>query len=545
MRSSSLSFPAASFELHPQLRPSRAEKAGSSPCTDSGEPLQFVRDGHNGFVVPPDARAIAARLTHAIDHRKRVAQMGTRGTTDVAHIAWQPIVETLVGRERPARRPSRGRAARRSSATNEKFSVAVLDMQPIEPAVGGGRLRLLGLYHNLGSMLPTTYVGTYDWPGESYRRHRLSDTLEEIDVPLSDAHFAAAAEWKQRAGGRTIIDSAFSHLAHHSSAYMEAARRAANDADIVVFSHPWVFPIVKDILRKRSQLVVYDSQNVEGLLRHTLLADNLFGAQIATHAALIERDLCRCADLILACSQEDRRLFHQLYRRAVREVPRRSQRHLYRERDAGGCGTSCRVEARTRPAAGTVAIFLASLLPAERRGRAIHRHDACIAPARVTFVICGGVGEALAKEDVAPNVRLTMAIPEPQKRRFLEAADIAVNPMFSGSGTNIKMFDFMAVGLPIVTTAVGARGCDGLDRAFVTTSPDEFALTVRDLLADERRTLSMGEAGKQIVRERYSWERISPGLGRLLHRYRAQLGTPRPDVSVIVPPTRVTIFSMR
>jgi GT2 family glycosyltransferase len=69
----------------------------------------------------------------------------------------------------------------------------------------------------------------------------------------------------------------------------------------------------------------------------------------------------------------------------------------------------------------------------------------------------------------------------------------------------------------------------------VTPSPDEFALTVRDLLADERRALSMGEAGRQIVRERYSWERISPGLGRLLHRYRAQLGTPRPDVSVIVP----------
>src|SRR5206468_12340367 len=33
-------------------------------CTDSGEPLEFVRDGDNGYVVEPDARAIAARLTH-------------------------------------------------------------------------------------------------------------------------------------------------------------------------------------------------------------------------------------------------------------------------------------------------------------------------------------------------------------------------------------------------------------------------------------------------------------------------------------------------
>ena len=30
------------------------------------------------------------------------------------------------------------------------MKVTILDMQPIEPATGGGRLRLLGLYHALG-----------------------------------------------------------------------------------------------------------------------------------------------------------------------------------------------------------------------------------------------------------------------------------------------------------------------------------------------------------------------------------------------------------
>ena len=30
--------------------------------------------------------------------------------------------------------------------------------------------------------------------------------------------------------------------------------------------------------------------------------------------------------------------------------------------------------------------------------------------------------------------------------------------MFSGSGTNIKMFDFMAAGLPVISTPTGARG---------------------------------------------------------------------------------------
>jgi len=504
-------------------------------CTDSGEPLQFVRDGHTGLVVPPDARMIAERLTEAIDRPRRVAQMGAQGAKVVADIRWDAIVGTLVGedRARAARRSTR--RIRQRNADDQKYGVAVLDMQPIEPAVGGGRLRLLGLYHNLGRSLPTTYVGTYDWPGEAYRRHRLSETLEEIDVPLSAAHFAAAAEWKERAGGKTIIDTAFSHLAHHSADYVDAARRAVADADIVVFSHPWVFPLVKDLLRKRPQLVVYDSQNVEALLRHTLLADNPFGAEIARHAAVIERDLCRCADLVLACSHEDRRLFHELYDVPLgrcfvvpngtftdRVAPATPERRLEAKRELGF-------------RSGPVAIFIGSLYPPNVE--AARFINATLAPQlpEVTFVVCGGVGEALAPGEIAPNVQVTTMIPEAQKRQLLEAADIAINPMFSGSGTNIKMFEFMAAGLPVVTTLVGARGCDGLNPAMAIAAADTFASTIRDVLADRLRASSMGAAGRRLVCERYSWERISPSLGRLLRTHRAHLGRPRPSVSVIVP----------
>jgi glycosyltransferase involved in cell wall biosynthesis len=105
-----------------------------------------------------------------------------------------------------------------------------------------------------------------------------------------------------------------------------------------------------------------------------------------------------------------------------------------------------------------VAIFIGSLYPPNVEAARFINTTLASQLAEVTFVLCGGVGEALAQGQIAPNVRVTTTIPEAQKRQFLEAADIAVNPMFSGSGTNIKMFEFMAAGLPVVTTAVGARG---------------------------------------------------------------------------------------
>jgi len=150
-----------------------------------------------------------------------------------------------------------------------KLKVAVLDMQPITPAVGGGRLRLLGLYHALGADIETRYIGTYDWPGESYRHLRLSPTLEEFDVPLSDAHHAAARELSARASGKTVIDVAFHRQCHLSPRYLEEARAAIEWADVVVFSHPWVYPPMQGHLRP-GQTVVYDSHNVEGLLRAQL-----------------------------------------------------------------------------------------------------------------------------------------------------------------------------------------------------------------------------------------------------------------------------------
>ena len=41
---------------------------------------------------------------------------------------------------------------------------------------------------------------------------------------------------------------------------------------------------------------------------------------------------------------------------------------------------------------------------------------------------------------------------------YFAAADAALNPMWSGAGTNVKMCEFIALRLPVATTALGARG---------------------------------------------------------------------------------------
>ena len=68
---------------------------------------------------------------------------------------------------------------------------------------------------------------------------------------------------------------------------------------------------------------------------------------------------------------------------------------------------------------------------------------------------------------------------------WYRSAKIAVNPIFSGNGTNLKTIDALWCGCGLVTTAVGIQGYDlegGLNLR-IAHSPVEFACAVLDLLA--------------------------------------------------------------
>jgi glycosyltransferase involved in cell wall biosynthesis len=519
-------------------------------CRDSGEPVYFVKHGVNGLVVEPNADALSAAFEYVLDHPERAAEMGNNGFRTVSHIKWESIASTLLQSvngattttpvsKRRLGRTSVGRSAPRQLGVNTadpRLNVAVLDMQPIDPAYGGGRLRLLGLYHALGTHLPTTYLGTYDWPGPGYRDHQLTATLREIDVPLSDRHFAEADRWRQLAGGKTVIDVSFPLLAHESPEFVKAARAAVCDAEIVIFSHPWVYPLIGDALGRREQLVVYDAHNVESVLRYRLLADSEVGLRIVRHGTAMERELCRRADLVLTCSHEDRDLFHRLYEipfgkclvmpngTFVGEPPdpsaRRDKKSLLGLDD--------------KP----LAVFLGSLFPPNEEAAAFICAELAPALPDVVFAICGGVGSAIDRPSLGRrgvgNVRITGVVDDTTRRAYLAAADVAVNPMFSGSGTNIKMFDFMAAGLPVISTPTGARGINLSGSALHICAVREFPDALRHVLSDVDYARRLGTAARRLVSEGYAWERLSPRLGRLLTRCRTATRR-RPAFSVIVP----------
>jgi glycosyltransferase involved in cell wall biosynthesis len=63
---------------------------------DAGGPLEFVRDGETGFVVPPASEAIGAALRLAWDRTDLLEEMGRRGRERVSGLGWDQVCSALL-----------------------------------------------------------------------------------------------------------------------------------------------------------------------------------------------------------------------------------------------------------------------------------------------------------------------------------------------------------------------------------------------------------------------------------------------------------------
>jgi len=87
---------------------------------------------------------------------------------------------------------------------------------------------------------------------------------------------------------------------------------------------------------------------------------------------------------------------------------------------------------------------------------------------------------------------------------------IGVCPMRIGAGVQNKILEYMALGLPVVTTSLGHEGLgaqSGRD-LLIADSPEEFVDRIEQLVADEAGAVEMTARARAFVEHEHGWERM-------------------------------------
>lgn len=96
--------------------------------------------------------------------------------------------------------------------------------------------------------------------------------------------------------------------------------------------------------------------------------------------------------------------------------------------------------------------------------------------------------------------------------RELKRATIALCPVVAGSGMKVKILNFAAAGLPIISSSIGANGYEKLSDIILEDNFDKYPQIIRKLVRNARWAKKIGSQNRNNVVRYFSWNKIAKEL---------------------------------
>ncbi len=376
--------------------------------------------------------------------------------------------------------------------------VLVLNFFPaFVPPKSGGELRYFYFYRELSRTFDVTLLSP------TYAHHRderidHSPTFREYRVPKEALHDELHARLDQEGIGQECSALVCALSCRHPNAYHRRYLELYPRADIIVHEFPYMLEY--DLFFGHDgKPRIYNSHNFESRLAEQLWTGPN-AAPYLERVQHLERRLACGSDLVFAVSADEREAMIRTFDLDPERV------HVA----ANGVdpGSFPRPAAPWPPGQRPKALFVGSQHPPNIEAAQFIASELAPACPDIEFLIAGSCCRNFPKPD-APNVRLLGPFGEGEKEDLFRQAQIAVNPLFAGAGTNLKALEFMAAGLPLFATDVGARGLEIEDGVhFILCSRTDMAGKLNELSRSGESLKNLAEAARRHVRDRFSWPRI-------------------------------------
>jgi glycosyltransferase involved in cell wall biosynthesis len=250
--------------------------------------------------------------------------------------------------------------------------------------------------------------------------------------------------------------------------YIKSISESISEADAIIFEGPWEYPLFEKLLENK--FVVYDAHNVESLLRK--------GNKYHDYTEEIEKKLVERSNLLLSVSENDLKYFKEEFH-CINAV---LSTHILGNKEYSWNGENSKD-----------IIFIGSIYAPNVEAVQFILSIATTMP-DFKFHIIGNVNTH--KFSHAPaNVIFHGLVDEPAKNELFRNAFIAINPVFTGGGRNVKMIDYIMHGIPVIATDTGIRGLTDYDyqKGIMVEKKENFKDTILKLSINRELLKSMSE----------------------------------------------------
>jgi glycosyltransferase involved in cell wall biosynthesis len=454
--------------------------------TDVGVRGLNLQDGEH--FLKADKKNFAEKIRELIAHaemREKISCSGQFFVTE--NYSWESISREV--RDKLDMLPLEGKGNRKR--------VVLLNDYPVSHPTGGGEIRINSLHGALSRYCDIVLLCLNN--STQITTAQITRTFTEISFPKTPEHSAE----EERVNSMHWIsagDVVSSYMVVENPFYMAALKTFHGTADLIVLQHPYLMPALNLLGGKP---LIYESHNFESGLKKELLKDHPLSGKLIAQVEVVEREASRRSALVLGVSKEDiahlaefsrieERYFH-LIRNGVEIRDELFPRETYEEvkKILRGRRSVLFIGSGHVPNVTALNFIITSLAPA--------------LPQALFFVI-GTACYAFRQDQVPENVLLFGRLDDKYKECLLRIADVAINPVVEGSGSNLKLAEYLAYKIPTVTTMMGARGYEIEDgREVLISDLQEFAGRVEYLLGNDGAREALANQGYVYARRELGW----------------------------------------
>ena len=397
---------------------------------------------------------------------------------------------------------------------SRSLNVAIVTSELPFPPTTGGRIRTLSLAISLARRQRITFIAHSD--NESHAAIRFLDAhgIETILVERAATPVRSGPRFYGRLAANLASPLPFSVASHGTRALRRAVDAHAERGDVDLWQvESTVLAGALAGLRGCPRIVV--AQNVESVIwqryheNETRPLRRWYIKQQWRKFERFERRAFSMATRVVAVSEHDAALIRdQFGRRAVDVVDNGVDRRYYEtvrpNRDPATILFLGSLD--WRPNLDAIGVLLDRIFPIVRASEPL---------ARLCLVGRKPPAWLVRRLNGLENVELHADVPD--VRPHLARSGVMVVPLRIGGGSRFKILESLAVGLPVISTRIGAEGLDlvpGQDFIAVD-EPEAMAAALVACIRDPRPARDMARRSRSFVLERYDWESLAERLERV------------------------------